>query len=76
MIGMAKQNGSAVEIFDENGNFKCYCGGQGALKGFSSTIIVRQDGSAVGIYDQNGSFKAYCGGMCDAVAVVGDTVFF
>ena len=74
MIGMVKQNGSNVEIYDENGNFKCNCGGYGDLKGFSTTLVVRLNGSNVEIYDQNGNFKCTCGGYGEVVAVVGETV--
>jgi hypothetical protein len=75
MIGLVKEEGSNVVIYDENGNFKCNCGGYGELKGYSTLIVVRQNGSSnAEIYDENGNFKCTCGGIGDVVGVNGDKI--
>ena len=54
-IGMAKQNGNLVEVYDENG---CYLFSMnGELAGFTSNTVAIRDGNFVCVYDANGSYQ-------------------
>lgn len=54
-IGMAKQNGSSVEVYDVKGHF--LFSRTGELTGFTSQTVAIKEGNAVCVYDSNGSYQ-------------------
>lgn len=54
-IGMAKQNGSSVEVYDVKGHY--LFSRTGELTGFTSQTVSIKDGSFIRVYDSNGSYK-------------------
>ena len=54
-IGMAKQNGNSVEVYDVNGSYLFSRNGE--LCGFTSQTVAIKEGSYVCVYDANGSYK-------------------
>lgn len=59
MIGTVKQDGSIINIYDENGNYKAYVSACDGLVGYTSTTVTVKDGSINKIYDENGNYKTY-----------------
>jgi hypothetical protein len=57
MIGTVKQNGSRIEIYDENGSYKTSISAYDGLVGYTSTTVTVKNGSRNEIYDENGSYK-------------------
>ena len=55
MISLAKQQGSMVDVYNENGGLMW--SRSGTLQGFTSTTVAIQQGSIISVYDQNGSIK-------------------
>ena len=54
-IGMAKQNGTMVEVYDENGS--SLFSRTGELVGFTSSTVAIKDGSLICVYDATGSYQ-------------------
>lgn len=54
-IGMAKQNGSSVEVYDVKGHY--LFSRTGELTGFTSQTVAIKEGSYVCVYDANGSYQ-------------------
>ena len=54
-IGMAKQNGSSVEVYDVEGHY--LFSRTGELTGFTSQTVAIKEGSYVCVYDANGSYQ-------------------
>ena len=54
-IGMAKQNGSSVEVYDEKGSYLFSRNGE--LAGFTLNIVAIKEGNSVCVYDANGSYQ-------------------
>ena len=55
-IGTAKQVGTNVEVYDENGYFKFSHTGQ--LVGYTSTSVsIKINSNTIYVYDENGNFK-------------------
>ncbi len=54
-IGMAKQNGSSVEVYDENGSYLFSRNGE--LAGFTLNTVAIKEGNSVCVYDANGSYQ-------------------
>lgn len=54
-IGMAKQNGSSVEVYDVKGHY--LFSRTGELTGFTSQTVAIKEGSFIRVYDANGSYK-------------------
>ena len=59
MISTAYENGSYVEIYNENNSrtASIYIGSDGHLQGFTSTTVSIKKGSYIEVYDENGSRK-------------------
>lgn len=55
MIGVAKQEGSTVKVYNEKGSFLFSKSGQ--LQGFTSTTVAIKEGSTIKVYDEKGSFQ-------------------
>ena len=55
MIALAKQDGSSVVVYDENGNTMFYRLGE--LVGFTSTTVSIKSGSFITVYDEHGNTK-------------------
>ena len=55
MIALAKQDGSSVVVYDENGNTMFYRLGE--LVGFTSTTVSIKSGSYITVYDEHGNTK-------------------
>ena len=55
MIGIAKQNGSTVEVYDTNGRY--LWSKLGILQGYTSTTVSIQNGSTVTVYGERGEYK-------------------
>ena len=53
-IAVAKQNGNAVDVYDENGHY--LFSRSGILIGFTSTTVAIRSENAVNVYDATGSF--------------------
>lgn len=54
-IGMAKQNGSSVEVYDVEGHY--LFSRTGELVGFTSSTVAIKDGSLICVYDATGSYQ-------------------
>ena len=54
-IGMAKQNGSSVEVYDENGSYLFSRNGE--LTGFTLNTVAIKEGNSICVYDANGSYQ-------------------
>ena len=54
-IGMAKQNGTMVEVYDENGSYLFSRSGE--LVGFTANTVAIKDGNVVSVYDATGSYQ-------------------
>lgn len=54
-IGMAKQNGSSVEVYDVEGHY--LFSRTGELTGFTSQTVAIKEGNYVCVYDANGSYQ-------------------
>ncbi len=54
-IGMAKQNGTMVEVYDEHGSY--LYSRTGELCGFTSTTVAIKDGNLISVYDATGSYQ-------------------
>lgn len=54
-IGMVKQNGSSVEVYDVEGHY--LFSRTGELTGFTSQTVAIKEGSYVCVYDANGSYQ-------------------
>lgn len=52
---MAKQNGTMVEVYDENGGY--LFSRTGELAGFTSSTVAIKDGSLICVYDATGSYQ-------------------
>jgi len=55
MIAAAKQDGSGVRAYDENG-FEIFFQ-YGELLGFTGSTVTIKDNGTVKVYDEKGSFK-------------------
>ena len=55
MIGVAKQEGSWVKVYDEKGSFLFSQSGE--LQGFTSTTVAIKQGSTIKVYNEKGSFQ-------------------
>jgi hypothetical protein len=54
-IGMAKQNGSSVEVYDVEGHY--LFSRTGELAGFTSQTVAVKEGNSICVYDSTGSYK-------------------
>ena len=54
-IGMAKQSGTMVDVYDENGNY--LFSRPGELAGFTASTVAIKDGSLVCVYDSTGTYQ-------------------
>lgn len=54
-IAAAKQNGSSVDVYDENGHY--LFSRSGILIGFTSTTVAIREGNYINVYASDGSFK-------------------
>lgn len=57
MIGAVKQDGSRIEIYDENGSYKACINAYDGLVGYTSTTVTVKNGNHNEIYDESGSYK-------------------
>lgn len=57
MIGTVKQNGSSIEIYDENGHYKTSISARDGLVGFTGATVSVKNGSCTEIYDEDGRYK-------------------
>lgn len=57
MIGTVKQNGSRIEIYDENGRYKTSISAYDGLVGFTGATVSVKNGSRTEIYDEDGRYK-------------------
>ena len=55
MIGTVTQNGSLIDIYDENGSYKKSISADG-LVGYTSTTVTVKNGNHNDIFDENGSY--------------------
>lgn len=56
MISLAKQDGNAINVYDENGNHKFTRYGD-ELVGFTGTTVSIRDRNVIKVYDENGNYK-------------------
>ena len=54
-IGMAKQNGSYVEVYDESGSY--LFSRTGELVGFTLNTVAIKEGNSVCVYGSDASYK-------------------
>ena len=54
-IGIAKQNGSSVEVYDVEGHY--LFSRTGELAGFTGQTVAVKEGNSVCVYDSNGSYQ-------------------
>ena len=54
-IAVAKQNGNAVDVYDEEGHY--LFSRSGILIGFTSTTVAIKEGDNINVYASDGSFK-------------------
>ena len=54
-IGMAKQNGTMVEVYDVEGHY--LFSRTGELTGFTSQTVAIKDGNLIAVYDATGSYQ-------------------
>ena len=57
MIGTGKQDGNWVEIYDENGNYKCCVAAHDGLVGYTGSTVSIKNGSWTEMYDENGNYQ-------------------
>ena len=53
-IAVAKQNGNAVDVYDEEGHYLFSRSGE--LVGFTATTVAIKDSQSISVYDANGSY--------------------
>ncbi len=57
MIGAVKQNGSWIEIYDEDGHYQTSIFAKDGLVGYTATTVSVKNGSWVEIYDEDGHYQ-------------------